>query len=321
MMTDLILAIAHHLLAFSLLGILFAQYAIVRPGLAGAALNRVRMFDRFYGLFAGLLIVAGVLRLIYGLKGPDFYLPNPVFWAKMAAFLAVGLLSIPPTLRILAWGRRASGRPRFRRPRRRDLASPYLARPGAGRLHPDPDLRRDDGARHRPLAQRPHLDAHLVGDLAPATVGGEDRRVQPAGQSQAETVAERKAGAVGRRSQQAGVERHRLVGWHAGQLQGRNDAPDLLFRVAVARQRSGDLGEIDRSDQGAVQNRFDQIAAGFVHQGRDQGRSVEDDLHVSRFAARRFSAMKAVAPNGFTGRRRTAARAAAIGRVIVTSLR
>jgi putative membrane protein len=47
MMADLILAIAHHLLAFSLLGILFAQYAIVRPGLAGVALSRVRMFDRF----------------------------------------------------------------------------------------------------------------------------------------------------------------------------------------------------------------------------------------------------------------------------------
>ncbi|HVQ08159.1 MAG TPA: DUF2214 family protein [Allosphingosinicella sp.] len=113
MMTDLILAIAHHLLAFALLGILFAQYAIVRPGLAGAGLNRVRMFDRFYGLFAGLLIVVGVLRVIYGLKGPDFYLANPVFWAKMAAFLAVGLLSIPPTLRILAWGRRATADPDF----------------------------------------------------------------------------------------------------------------------------------------------------------------------------------------------------------------
>ena len=113
MMTDLILAIAHHLLAFSLLGILFAQYAIVRPGLAGAALSRVRMLDRFYGLVAGLLIVAGVLRVIYGLKGPDFYLAYPVFWAKMAAFLAVGLLSVPPTMRILAWGRRASADPDF----------------------------------------------------------------------------------------------------------------------------------------------------------------------------------------------------------------
>lgn len=113
MMTDLFLAIGHHLLAFALAAILFAQYAIVRPGLAGAGLNRVRMFDRFYGLFAALLIVVGVLRVIYGLKGPDFYLAYPGFWAKMAAFLAVGLLSIAPTMRIIAWGRRATADPDF----------------------------------------------------------------------------------------------------------------------------------------------------------------------------------------------------------------
>ncbi|WP_246671278.1 DUF2214 family protein [Mesorhizobium sp. 8] len=32
---------------------------------------------------------------------------NWVFWAKMAAFLVVGLLSIKPTMRFLAWSRQA----------------------------------------------------------------------------------------------------------------------------------------------------------------------------------------------------------------------
>lgn len=113
MTTDLSLAILHHLLAFSLAGLLFAQYAIVRPGLSGAALRRVAIFDRFYGAFAGLLIAVGVLRVIYGLKGPDFYLESWSFWAKMAAFLAVGLLSIPPTLRIIAWSRAAKADPAY----------------------------------------------------------------------------------------------------------------------------------------------------------------------------------------------------------------
>jgi putative membrane protein len=107
MTTDLVLAVLHHLLAFGLLGLLFAQYALVRPGLSGGALNRVAMFDRFYGAFAGLLIIVGILRVAWGLKGPDFYLHSWTFWAKMAAFLAVGLLSVPPTLRILAWSRAA----------------------------------------------------------------------------------------------------------------------------------------------------------------------------------------------------------------------
>jgi putative membrane protein len=56
---------------------------------------------------AGLLIVVGVLRVLYGGKGAEFYVANTAFWAKMAAFAAVGLLSIAPTVRIIGWGRRA----------------------------------------------------------------------------------------------------------------------------------------------------------------------------------------------------------------------
>ena len=41
--------------------------------------------------------------MIWGAKGADFYLSNPWFWAKMASFAAIGLLSIPPTLALLKW--------------------------------------------------------------------------------------------------------------------------------------------------------------------------------------------------------------------------
>ena len=106
-MTDLILAIAHHLLAFGLVAILAGELVLARPGIAGAALKRLQTLDRLYGAVAGTLVIVGVLRVLYGFKGPDFYLPNPFFWAKMAAFVAVALLSIPPTLRIVGWSRRA----------------------------------------------------------------------------------------------------------------------------------------------------------------------------------------------------------------------
>ena len=111
MTTDLILAIAHHLLAFGLFGLFFALFVLIRPGLSGAPLHRVAIVDRFQGACAGLLVVVGVLRLIYGLKGPDFYLSGWPFWAKMAAFAAVGILSLPPTLRIIAWHRAAKADP------------------------------------------------------------------------------------------------------------------------------------------------------------------------------------------------------------------
>jgi putative membrane protein len=104
---DLPLAILHHLLAFGLLGVLAAEAAITAPGLAGGRLKRLQVLDRCYGILAGLMVVVGVLRVLYGGKGPEFYVANTAFWAKMAAFAAVGLLSIAPTVRIIGWGRRA----------------------------------------------------------------------------------------------------------------------------------------------------------------------------------------------------------------------
>lgn len=106
-MTDLVLACLHHLLVFSLAAILAAEIATVRPGLAGASLKRLAIVDAHYGAVATLVIVVGVLRAIYGTKGPAFYLPNPMFWAKMSAFALVAILSIQPTVRILQWRRKS----------------------------------------------------------------------------------------------------------------------------------------------------------------------------------------------------------------------
>jgi putative membrane protein len=105
MTTDLLLAIAHHLLVFALIAVLAAETVLVRPGLAGAALARLVKLDRSYGMLAGLIIVVGFGRVFFGLKGWEFYIYNWVFWAKIAAFVAVGLLSVPPTTRIIKWSR------------------------------------------------------------------------------------------------------------------------------------------------------------------------------------------------------------------------
>ena len=104
-MSDLGFAIAHHLLAFSLAAVLAAEVAFTVPGMTGPRLRTLQRLDRWYGGLAGLLLLVGTLRVIYGGKGTDFYTANPVFWAKMAAFAAVALLSIPPTLRIMRWAR------------------------------------------------------------------------------------------------------------------------------------------------------------------------------------------------------------------------
>jgi putative membrane protein len=114
MMADLTLAALHFILIFALVGILGAEAALVREGMDGTQTNRVAVLDRGYGAAAGLLLVAGFLRVFYGAKGAAFYLENPVFWAKIAAFMLIAALSIPPTVRFLAWQRRARKESGFR---------------------------------------------------------------------------------------------------------------------------------------------------------------------------------------------------------------
>jgi len=105
MATDLLLAITHHLLVFTLAAVLAAETVLVRPGLAGGALRRLGALDRVYGLVAVLVIAVGFGRVFFGLKGWEFYIYNWSFWAKLAAFSVVGLLSVPPTMSILRWNR------------------------------------------------------------------------------------------------------------------------------------------------------------------------------------------------------------------------
>lgn len=106
-MTDLFLAILHHLLAFGLVAILAAQFTLVRPPLAGAALARLARLDAAYGATAAALVAVGIARLAWGARGADYYLADPWFWAKMAAFAAIGGLSAVPTLTLMKWRKAA----------------------------------------------------------------------------------------------------------------------------------------------------------------------------------------------------------------------
>jgi len=113
MLVDLLLAIAHFLLVVAIVALLTVQLMLLRPGLGGAALEKLGRVDALYGGAAMLLVIAGFGRVFLGLKDSSFYLGNPVFWAKIIAFAALGLVSIQPTRRILAWRKAASSDPGF----------------------------------------------------------------------------------------------------------------------------------------------------------------------------------------------------------------
>lgn len=107
-MLDFILATAHHLAAFGVIGTLFAEMALVRPGLDAAAIRRAARLDAVYGLCALTVLLAGFGRALFAAKGWDYYSHNLAFWAKLAVFALIGLLSIRPTLTLRRWLRQPS---------------------------------------------------------------------------------------------------------------------------------------------------------------------------------------------------------------------
>jgi putative membrane protein len=102
---DLVLAVLHHLFVFALFAVLFAELVSVRRGMDATAVARVAAMDAWYGVLAGLIVIVGFARAIFAAKGWDYYLHNEFFWAKIATFVVIALLSIPPTLAFLRWRR------------------------------------------------------------------------------------------------------------------------------------------------------------------------------------------------------------------------
>jgi len=104
---EALLAWLHFVCIFALVGALVSEVALYRRRMDLARLATLRRVDAWYGISAGLVVVSGILRVIFGLKGAAFYLHNPIFWTKMGFFVMLGLLSIPPTRHYLRLASRA----------------------------------------------------------------------------------------------------------------------------------------------------------------------------------------------------------------------
>lgn len=113
MVADFLLASAHHVLIFILMGSLAGQAVLLAGTLGKDTLSRLSRLDAIYGASAGLVIAIGICRVLYGLKGWEYYVGSHAFWTKMALFAAAGLLSIGPTMRIGSWRKQANADPAF----------------------------------------------------------------------------------------------------------------------------------------------------------------------------------------------------------------
>jgi len=100
---DALLAYAHFICIFALASLLVGELLCLRKTLPADLVRRLQAVDRWYGIVAGLVILSGLARLFFGLKGAAFYTHNPVFWTKMGLFVAVALVSIVPTVTFARW--------------------------------------------------------------------------------------------------------------------------------------------------------------------------------------------------------------------------
>ena len=96
-------AFLHHVAAFSLVACLAIEFVLIRGELGLQGARRLQRVNMVFGMSSGVLLLVGLLRVFYFEKGAGYYFHSWPFLAKLVLFLAVGLLSIPPTMEFLSW--------------------------------------------------------------------------------------------------------------------------------------------------------------------------------------------------------------------------
>jgi putative membrane protein len=96
-------AFLHHLSAFTLVSAVAIEFTLIRQELTLSSARRLQVTDTVLGIAAGALFIVGLLRVFYFEKGADYYFHSHAFTAKFSIFIALGLLSIIPTVEFLSW--------------------------------------------------------------------------------------------------------------------------------------------------------------------------------------------------------------------------
>jgi putative membrane protein len=105
MWLDAILAYLHFASIFMLFGFMVTEAMMLRGALDAPAVRLLGRIDIWYFGAAIAVLFTGMLRLVYGAKGPDFYLSSWPIYVKIGLFIVVGILSVGPTMRYIRWRR------------------------------------------------------------------------------------------------------------------------------------------------------------------------------------------------------------------------
>ena len=104
MTLEAVLAALHLVAMLTAVVFISSQAALCRSEWLNAAV--VERLARLATLSAGLfviLVLTGLARTFWGIKGGSWYVSQPLFHAKTTLVLLMGLLSVPSTRQFWAW--------------------------------------------------------------------------------------------------------------------------------------------------------------------------------------------------------------------------
>ena len=96
-------AFLHHVAAFTLVAALVVEFVLIGDALTVRSARKLQLADLVFGASAGVVLVAGLLRVFHFEKGAAYYFHSPFFVAKFSLFVIVAMLSIIPTVEFLSW--------------------------------------------------------------------------------------------------------------------------------------------------------------------------------------------------------------------------
>lgn len=104
MTLESVLAAVHIVAILTLVVFLSSEAALCRSEWMNAAVvQRLARLDIIYGISAGVLLLSGVARVVWGVKGMGWYVSQPLFHLKVTLFVLAGLMSIKPSIDIRRW--------------------------------------------------------------------------------------------------------------------------------------------------------------------------------------------------------------------------
>ena len=93
-----------HYLSFMLcFGALVLERRLIKANPSKQEATLMVVTDVVYGIAALALLLSGIARVLYFGQGSEFYTENPLFWWKVGLYLAVGGLSLYPTITYILW--------------------------------------------------------------------------------------------------------------------------------------------------------------------------------------------------------------------------